>query len=180
MNRLSPPALLVVDAQAAIDDPRWGRRNNPDAERTIGSLLAAWRAEGAPVVHVHHLPTDPNSTFQGAGSATKPEALPLDGEWVVWKSKPSAFAATSLVRLLETAGIDRLAICGFVTENSVEATARSAGTLGYRTQVIADACATFDKRDLDGRLWRAEEVHALSLANLSAEYAKIVSAADFL
>jgi nicotinamidase-related amidase len=180
MNRLSPPALLVVDAQAAIDDPRWGRRNNPEAERTIAALLGAWRREGAPVIHIHHLPTDPASTFQGGGGATKPEAALRGDEWLVWKSTPSAFADTPLTRLLATAGVRKLAICGFVTENSVEATARAAGTLGYETQVIADACATFDKTDMTGRLWRAEEVHALSLANLSGEYAEIAEASAYL
>ena len=38
-------ALLVVDVQRAVDDPRWGRRNNPDAERAIGALLAPYLAK---------------------------------------------------------------------------------------------------------------------------------------
>jgi len=180
MNRLAPLALLVIDAQAAIDDPRWGRRNNPHAESRIATMLSAWRSAAAPVVHIHHLPTDPSSTFQGPGGATKSEAAIRDDEWLVWKSTPCAFANTTLKRLLSTAGIDKVAICGFITENSVEATARTAGTLGYRTQVISDACATFDKTDLAGRQWEAEEVHALSLANLQGEYAEIVESSAFV
>ncbi|MEQ9606883.1 MAG: isochorismatase family protein, partial [Kiloniellaceae bacterium] len=48
-------ALVIIDFQKAIDDPKWGRRNNPQAEAQTARLLAAWRAAGWPVVHVQHL-----------------------------------------------------------------------------------------------------------------------------
>ncbi|WP_421709950.1 cysteine hydrolase family protein [Algihabitans sp.] len=180
MNRLRPPALIVIDAQAAIDDPRWGRRNNPKAEMTIARLLSVWRSAGAPVIHVHHLPGEEGSTFQGPGSATKPEALPQAEEWLLWKSAPSAFAGTPLTRLLAAAEAQTLAICGFVTDNSVAATAQAASGLGYATQVVADACATFDRRSPSGDLQSAEEVHALSLADLKRAKTEIVESTAFL
>ena len=34
-------ALIVIDVQKAIDDPRWGRRNNPQAEENIARLIDA-------------------------------------------------------------------------------------------------------------------------------------------
>ena len=180
MNRLQPPALLVIDAQTAIDDPRWGRRNNPKAEATIADLLCVWRSVGAPVIHVHHLPGEESSTFQGAGGATKPEALPQAEEWLLWKSAPSAFAGTSLSRLLTAAGAQSLAICGFITENSVAATAQAASSLGYATQVVADACATFDRQGPGGDLRRAEEIHARGLANMRREKTEVVESTAFL
>ncbi|WP_119165825.1 cysteine hydrolase family protein [Algihabitans albus] len=180
MNRLQPPTLLVIDAQAALDDPRWGRRNNPEAEAIIASLLSVWRSAGAPVIHAHHLPGEETSTFQGPGSATKPEALPQAEEWLLWKSAPSAFAGTSLSRLLAGAGAQTLAICGFVTDNSIAATAQAAKGLGYATQVVADACATFDQHGPGGDLQRAEEVHARSLADMRREKTEVVESAAFL
>ena len=68
-------------------------------------------------------------------------------------------------------------IAGVVTSNSVESTARSAGNLGFETIVAADAAFTFDQRALDARVRSAEDVHALSLANLAADYAEIAMTA---
>ena len=73
-----------------------------------------------------------------------------------------------------------MVICGVITNNSVEATARMAGNLGYETYVVSDATATFDKVDFFGQLRSAEEVHALSLAHLQGEYASVVSTTEVL
>jgi len=94
---------------------------------------------------------------------------------VVQKSVQSAFVETGLAALLRDQEIAALVIVGALTSNSVEATARMAGNLGFATWVVSDATWTVDKTDLDGRLWRAEEVHALSLANLAGEYATVAT-----
>jgi nicotinamidase-related amidase len=66
-------------------------------------------------------------------------------------------------------------IVGVSTNNSVEATARTAGNLGFRTMVVSDATFCFDKTDYEGTHRAAAEVHAMSLANLDGEYAQIMS-----
>jgi hypothetical protein len=55
-----------------------------------------------------------------------------------------------------------------------------AGNLGFDTYVVSDATWAVDKRDLAGRLWPAEDVHALSLANLDGEYARVVDTSSLL
>ncbi len=32
-------ALIIIDVQEAFDEPRWGHRNNPDAEANIARLI---------------------------------------------------------------------------------------------------------------------------------------------
>ena len=76
MTDLDRPALLVVDVQRAFDQAGvWGRRNNPDCEANVVALLAAWRAEGRPVVFVRHDSTEPGSSLapDSPGNAFKPE-----------------------------------------------------------------------------------------------------------
>ena len=169
-------ALLIIDVQKAIDDPSWGHRNNPHAEANIVKLLSAWRATHRPIVHVRHMSREPLSTYRPGqvGNEFKPDVQPLPGERIVEKSTNSAFIGTNLETDLRTAGIQTLIITGVITNNSVEATARMAGNLGFETYVVSDATATFDKVDFNGKLHSADEVHAMSLANLQHEYAEIV------
>lgn len=175
-------ALLLVDVQHAIDHPSWGRRNNPRAEERIAHLLGAWRRSGRPVVHVKHVSREPASTFRPGqpGCDFKPETAPIERERVIVKHTPSAFAQTGLEEHLRASRIDALVIVGFITNNSVETTVRFAATLGFRTWVASDATATFDRVDLSGRAWRAEDVQALSLSNMSGEYATILSTDEIL
>ena len=175
-------ALLVIDVQQAIDDRRWGRRNNPNAEGAIAALLAAWRAEGLPIVHIRHDSVEPGSPYrpERPGAAFKAETRPREGETVIAKSAHSAFVGTRLEKALDALGATTLVVCGVLTHNSVEATVRHAADLGYRVFVVADACWAVDIRDLNGRLWPAEDVHALSLACLNGEYAEIVNCATAL
>ena len=170
-------ALVLIDLQIAIDDPRWGPRNNPGAEAAIASLLAAWRAEGLPVIHIRHDSTQADSPYRPdrPGHAFKPEAAPLPGEIVIGKAATSAFIAPDLERALDAIGATTLVMAGVLTNNSLEASVRHGGNLGYRIFVVADACWAVDKSDLNGKLWPAQDAHDLSLANLRGEYAQIVS-----
>jgi nicotinamidase-related amidase len=77
---------------------------------------------------------------------------------------------------LRAAHIHKLVVTGVSTNNSVEATVRMAGNLGFDTFLVADACFTFARPDFDGRLRSADEVHAMSLANLDGEYCTVVTA----
>jgi nicotinamidase-related amidase len=172
--------LLVVDVQLAIDDPTWGPRNNPGAELRIAALLAAWRDAAMPVLHVRHDSTAPASPYRpgSPGHPFKPEAAPRDGEEVIAKGVNSAFIGTGLDDILTERGVTTLAVCGVLTHNSVEATVRHAGNLGYRVLVAADACWACDVTDLTGRVWPAEDVHQLSLAVMHGEYAAVTDAAS--
>ena len=167
--------LMPIDWQQAIDHPKWGGRNNPEAVSRTAELLAQWRAGGHPVIHIRHDSTEPASPYRpdAPSHAFKPEVAPLAGEPVIGKSATSAFVGTDLEAALEAGGHTTLVVCGVLTQNSVEATVRHGGNLGYRIILAADACSASDGLDLGGRLWRAEDVHALSLANMSGEYATI-------
>jgi nicotinamidase-related amidase len=169
--------LLPIDLQRAIDHPGWGARNNPRAEARIGRLLDHWRSRGWPVWHVRHDSTEPGSRYRPgqAGHAFKPETAPIAGEPIIAKRRNSAFIGTDLEARLRAGGHEALVIVGVVTNNSVEATVRMAGNLGFRTYLVADGCFTFAKVDWNGTVRSAEEVHAMSLANLDGEYCTVVA-----
>jgi nicotinamidase-related amidase len=185
MPKLSLAALLIIDVQKAIDasyHAAEGSRNNPDAEQTIARLLAVWRRQRQPVIHIRHDSTFPASAYRPGqpGNAFKDEVAPCQGEIVIPKRTNSAFIGTGLEQHLRDAGIGVLVVTGVSTNNSVEATVRMAGNLGFDTYLVADACFTFARRDFAGRLRTAEEVHAMSLANLHEEYCTVLDAAAVL
>lgn len=170
------PVLLLIDMQVGMSWPQADVRNNLQAEAHIARLLDAWRRAGAPVVHVRHMSRTPGSPFWPGqpGAEFQPALTPRDDEHVVEKNVPDAFTHTGLERWLHARGHRDLVIAGVSTNNSVEATARSAGNLGFKTHVVADACFAFGKTDLRGVDHPAEEVHQMALANLHGEYATII------
>ncbi len=178
----SETALLLIDVQQGLDDPRWGARNNPEAERRIAELLAAWRATGRPVIHVQHLSREPESPLreEAPGHAFKIEALPMPGEPVFRKQVNSAFIGTDLERHLRSRGIESLVIAGITTDHCVSSTARMAANLDFRVTVIDDATATFERRGPDGTHYSAELMHRVALASLHGEFATIRTTQDIL
>jgi nicotinamidase-related amidase len=182
MRLPSDAALILVDLQQAIDDPRWGPRNNPDAELSIAALLAAWREEALPIVHIRHDSVEPDSPYRPdrPSHAFKPEAAPGPNEAVIGKRGHSAFVGTPLEETLDALGATTLVICGVLTHNSVEATARHAADLGYRVFIVADACWAVAVVERGVGTWPAEVIHRVALACLDGEYATIVDATTAL
>lgn len=164
--------LLIIDAQGAIDDPRHRSGDAPEAEKNIAALVAAWRAEGLPLVHVGGRPPNP--------AAFAPALPPLDHEIAIVRSATSAFIGADLEARLDEFGATTLVLCGALATHALEASARHAADLGYQVFVVADACWAADAVGLEGRLWSAEEVRALSLAHLKGETATIVDVATAL
>lgn len=185
VTRFKRAALLVIDVQRAIDAPCHaadGLRNNPDAEKNISRLLAVWRLDGRPIVHIRHDSTFIASAYRPGqdGNDFKTEVAPAAGETVIPKQTNSAFIGTELERYLRDRGIETLLVSGVSTNNSVEATVRMAGNLGFQTYLVSDACFTFARRDFHGRLRTADEVHSMSLANLHEEYCTVLDMATVL
>ena len=175
-------ALLLIDIQQGLDDPKWGARNNPQAERQIAALLAAWRRAKWPVIHVQHMSTNATSPLRPnlPGNAFKPEAMPLDGEPVFQKTVNSAFIGTALEEHLRREGIRSLVIIGLTTDHCVSTTVRMAGNLGFDVVVVEDATATFERKGPDGVRYSADAMHRIALASLHDEFAQVRSADDVL
>lgn len=175
-------ALIIIDMQQGMATEKAGERNNPQAEANIQRLLATWRQSQQSVVHVRHLSRSPESPFWPGQSGVlfQPAFEPLATEHIVDKNVPDAFTHSGLERWLRVRGIHKLVIVGVSTSNSVEATVRSAGNLGFDTYVVSDATFTFAKQDYAGIYRTGEEVHAMSLANLDGEYAEVVSTEEEL
>ncbi len=179
---LAQTALLVIDVQMAFVqwDEQGRARSTPEAENNIARLLAAFRAAGGRVVHVHHHSHEEGSLFTAGlpGNLVQESAKPLAGEALYVKHVNSSFIGTSLEADLRWAGVERLVLCGATANQCVETTARMAGNLGFDTLYVSDGVWAYGNTGPDGRQHSPEEVHLLSLSNLHGEFATVISTED--
>jgi len=178
----STTALLLIDIQQGMDDPRLGARNNPDAERHAERLLATWRTAQAPIVHVQHLSTRDDSVFRPGqpGVELKEAVRPAANEPLFQKRANCAFVGTTLEKHLRDRNIRSLVIAGMMTDHCVSATTRVAADLGFEVTVVSDATATFERTGPDGRHYSADEMHRVELASLHEEFATVRSTDEVL
>ena len=170
---LTNATLLVIDVQ---EEYRSGVLALPALDRAlpeITRLLAAARAAGAPIVHVHHLGIsgglfDP----QGFRGQIMPEAAPLPGEPVVAKRLPNAFSGTELHELLQKLGRLDLIVCGFMTHSSISTTVRAARITAIAA-LVDSACATRNLPMGEGSI-DAEQVHRIEMTILADNFAVCV------
>lgn len=174
--RLADAALVVIDAQGEYREGRLPLEGIDPALGVLNGLLDRARAAGALIVHVAHKGR-PGGLFDrdAAGGAILSGAAPKEGEAVVEKPLPNAFAQTDLAEKLT--GRKELVIVGFQTHMCVSSTARAALDLGFRVTIAADACATRALPDpLTGAAISGAEIHRHALAELAGRFAIVVPA----
>ncbi len=167
-------ALLVIDMQMemAFRTQSGRERANPDAESNVAALLALFRAQGHPVIHVHHDQPGTPVALDAPGGAVMPCAVPVAGETVLIKSGSSAFHGTGLDDHCRANGITHLVICGAVAAFCVTSSTRWASDLGYTVLLPHDAVIGFDIGRADGSRISAATVLDVTLALLGSDFAQ--------
>lgn len=175
-------ALIIIDVQKAFQDPKWGNRNNPDAERKIHSILLEWRKRRLEVIFIKHLSTNQNSVFYHENESSQINDLlyPLKTETIFTKEVNSSFIGTSLEDHLHQLKINELVITGLTTPHCVSTTARMSGNLGFKTYLLSDAVAAFELTDHKGNHIDAQTVHDVSLATIHNEFATVITTDEYM
>jgi len=174
--------LIPIDMQQAFDAPPWPRRWNERVDENGMDLLAAWRAAGAPIIHVRHDSVQPGSTLAPGqpGNAFRPGFGPLAGEPVVSKSVNAAFIGTDLDLRLRRLGATKLVLFGVSTDMCVSTTTRVAANMGWPVVLAEDACDCFDLPHPRGGVIRGEDVHAAHVATLGVEFCQVMTTAELV
>jgi nicotinamidase-related amidase len=182
MNSKGKPALILIDIQQGFDDPRWGARNNAQAESNAARLLGAWRQQRAPIFHVQHSSRLPDSPLRPdqPGWEIKKEVAPQPGEARIAKNVNSCFIGTALELELRKQGISDVVLCGLTTDHCVSTSARMAANLGFTVYVSSDATATFDRTGPDGKSYPAQQIHETELASLHEEFATVATSEQII
>lgn len=94
----SDSTLIIIDAQNEYANGKLKCSNTPSSRKAIASLLKKYRDANGKIVHVTHTTPDGAPVFTpGTNLAEEFDELkPKDGEKVIKKNYPSAFAETDL------------------------------------------------------------------------------------
>lgn len=171
-------ALILIDVQNHFDSPELGRRNNPNAEDNMATLLNVWRETSRPIIHIQHI-SNPSLPYNSLRDI-KEIVAPLQNEPVMTKNVNSAFIGTNLEKYLKGRAIESLVIVGLTTDHCVSTTTRMAKNLGFAPFIVSDATATFDRIGFDGRLYPAEDIHNMALVQLHDEFATVMDTKGIL
>jgi maleamate amidohydrolase len=185
------PCLIVVDVVMSFLGRRPGDVNGADYITGCGEagwnrlpciveVLEAARAAGIPVVLTKGSPEaaaavggavklsgDPDKARRTHAAGFPEEIAPRHGEFILEKTKASAFFSTPLLTWLHQRQIDSVVIVGTTTSGCVRATTVDASSYGFPTLVVEDAC--FD---------RSEFAHAANLFDIHMKYGSVLMAAD--
>ena len=163
-------AEAVAEFSAACGPSSW------IAMPKIARLIEMFRARSLPIVYSRSRLADIGWTGKAtkAKRAARPlperfndfpdEIAPRDGEWVLEKTKASAFFGTPLATYLVKERVDTLVFAGVSTSGCVRASVVDGFSHGFPAFVIDDCC--FD---------RSEFAHAANLFDMSGKYASVVS-----
>lgn len=171
-NISKPTALLIVDIQDYYFPGGMSPLVEPEkAAEKAAELLNYFRKNELLVVMVQH-------AFKKDASINK-LVTPVDGEKIITKNEINSYLHTDLLAYLQENGIQRVVICGMMTNMCVEAAARASADFGFELIVIDDACATkdfvFNKEKV-----KAKDVHLSTLASIDGYYGKVMTVSEFL
>lgn len=138
-------ALLVIDAQKAIIDPK-GFENELN---NIEIVIKDFKANKYPVIFVRNIADDETSPFHKENPSSELHPY-LKGyaDIVIEKKTPSSFFKTELEEKLKERGVNHVFITGFNTEFCCQFTAIAAYDRGYQVTFIENATGTVNDEDV--------------------------------
>ncbi len=167
------PALLIIDMQNDFV-----REGSPlkvaQAENIIPRIrevLGAFRAQKLPVFHILRVHRSDGSDVEilrrdlflqhpfavagSEGAREIGELAPLPGEYVIEKTRMSAFIGTELDLMLRTLGITDLVVTGVQTPNCIRTTVFDAIAYNYPVTLVGDATGA-----------QSEEIHRANIRDM--------------
>ena len=177
-------ALVVIDVQNEYVTGALPIVHPPVEESLsrISASIDAAAAHGIPVVLVRHSETDETGGMFVRGTpawelhesvASRPHDVVVD------KTLPGSFTGTPLEGILDEAGIDTVAITGYMTHMCVDTTSRQAAHRGLAVEILNDATGTLALSNSGGSAG-GEELHRSTLVAQGQFFADVLSTDDWL
>jgi nicotinamidase-related amidase len=179
------PALLIIDMQNdfVLEGKPLRVAGASAVIPMIQTVLTEFRRRSLPVFHVLriHRPDgsdveivrqelfrkQPFAVVGTSGAAIIQELAPGNGEYILTKTRMSAFIGTELDLMLRTLGVTNLVVCGIQTPNCIRTTVFDGIAYNYPVMLVDDATGA-----------ASEEVHRANIRDMQNIGVKIINAAD--
>ena len=166
-------AFVIIDIQNDyFKGGAMALEDSDKAGKNAGKLLAYFRKNGVPVIHVRHENTNASLGFflpgtDGARIHTCVE--PVAGETILLKHYPNSFQETDLGTVLEKLNIKHLVISGMQSNVCIRATTLEALKKAYTVTIAEDTLAAVN-----------QSTHKAAVDELSKAGAKMVSSTSLM
>ncbi len=141
----SKKCLLVIDVQLGMFNLSRPLYKSDSILSSIEQLIKKARAENSRIIFMQHCGSE-NSHFKkgSVGWNLHPAVKQETNAYIIEKKYSDSFQGTELHELLAKLGIERIVVCGLVTEGCVDTTVRRAYSLGYKVELASDCHSTTD------------------------------------
>ena len=150
-----PRVVKLLEAARAAGIPRVLTKGSPEAAAVVGGAIK--------------LSSDTAMARRTHSAGFPEELVPEVEEFVLEKTKASAFFLTPLLTFLHQQRVDSIIIAGTTTSGCIRATAVDSASYGFPTVVVEDAC--FD---------RSQFAHAANLFDIQMKYGSVVTTAEVI
>lgn len=178
---MSNKALIVVDIQNDyFPGGKMELVGATEAAAVASSVKADFTSKGHPVFMIQHISKSPTASFflpESFGVEIHESVKLTNGDQLIVKHFPNSFRETELLEKLTQASITELTIVGMMTHMCIDTTTRAASDLGFKVEVVGNACATRNLEH-DGVTVSAKEVQAAYLAALDGSFATVTNWSD--
>lgn len=187
-------ALLVIDVQKiySLESSPYYVENSDIVVNNINRLIKAFRDQDDMVVYIRHehIPDGTDSgrmfDFTGENEGVEFQRDSVEVEFIdelcigkdaiiITKTRYDAFLYTGLDELLKKNNIEKVVICGFMTNFCCESTARHAHDIDYYVDFVADAMGTPGTEQLS-----PEETAKATIATIESGFAVVVNTDDLV
>ncbi len=175
-------ALLVIDVQ---NEYFTGRLPVTYPEGSLGNILKAMdhaARAGMPVVVIQHTaPSKDSPTFRKGSEEWKlhPEVEKRKRDILMEKNLPGSFTGTGLEEWLMEKGVERVAICGYMTQMCCDTTARQAFHLGFQVDFLSDATGTLSIQNSAGAISDCD-LHRAVLVTQAMKFARVIGTEEWI
>ncbi len=175
-------ALLVIDVQ---NEYFTGRLPVTYPKDSLGNILKAMdhaARMGMPVVVIQHTaPSKDSPTFRKGSDEWKlhPEVEKRKCDVLIEKNLPGSFTGTELEKWLREKGIDRVVVCGYMTQMCCDTTARQAFHLGFQVDFLSDAMGTLSVQNSAGSISDCD-LHRAVLVTQAMKFARVIGTEEWI